>query len=70
MCDKVFRSGLRKFCGRQPLKNVLSPLLNTLSYMKLKKFIFDHLNPTTSLTSFFLKKFVLFKVKTSEMRHA
>ena len=28
--DKVFKSGLRKFCGRQPLKNVLSLLLNTL----------------------------------------
>ena len=27
--DKVFKSG--KFCGRQPLKNLLSPLLNTLS---------------------------------------
>ena len=29
--DKVSKSGLSKFCGRQPLKNLLSPLLNTLS---------------------------------------
>ena len=33
---KVFKSGLSKFCGRQPLKNLLSPLLNTLSHMCLK----------------------------------
>ena len=26
--DKVFKSGLSKFCGRQSLKNLLSPLLN------------------------------------------
>ena len=31
--DKVFKNGLGKFCGRQPLKNLLSPLLNTLSHM-------------------------------------
>ena len=31
--DKVFHSGLRKFCGRQPLKNFFSPLLNTLSHI-------------------------------------
>ena len=31
--DKVFKSGLNNFCGRQPLKNLLSPLLNTLSQM-------------------------------------
>ena len=30
--DKVFNSGQSKFCGRQPLKNILSGLLNTLSY--------------------------------------
>ena len=35
--DKVFKSGLSKFCGRQPLKNLLSPLLNTLSHL-----IIDH----------------------------
>ena len=29
--EKVFKSGLSKFCGRQPLKNLLSPLLNTLA---------------------------------------
>ena len=32
-CGKVFKSGLSKFCGRQPLKNLLSPLLNILSQM-------------------------------------
>ena len=31
--DKVFKSGLSNFCGRQPLKNLLSPLLNTLSHI-------------------------------------
>ena len=40
--DKVFKSGLSKFCGRQPLKNLkryglpqilLGPLLNTLSHI-------------------------------------
>ena len=29
--DEVFKSELSKFCGRQPLKNLLSLLLNTLS---------------------------------------
>ena len=29
--DKVFESGLSKSCGRQPLKNLHSPLLKTLS---------------------------------------
>ena len=33
MWDKVFKSGLSKFYGRQPLKNLLSPLLNTLSHI-------------------------------------
>ena len=37
--DKVFKSGLSKFCGRQPLKNSLSPLLNTLSHMTILVFI-------------------------------
>ena len=32
---KIFKSGLSKFCGRQPLKNLLSPLLNTLSHIYL-----------------------------------
>ena len=27
--DKVFKSGPSKSCGRQPLKSLLSPLLNT-----------------------------------------
>ena len=43
--DKVFKNGLSKFCGRQPLnfpfkffkaclpQNLLSPLLNTLSHI-------------------------------------
>ena len=35
--DKVFKSGLSKFCGRQPLKNLLIPLLNTLSRMIVEK---------------------------------
>ena len=30
--DKVFKSKLR-ICGRQTLKNLLSPLLNTLSHI-------------------------------------
>ena len=30
---KVCKNGLCKFCGRQPLKNLLSPFLNTLSHM-------------------------------------
>ena len=33
--NKVFKSGLSKFCRRQPLKNLLSPLLNTLSHLLL-----------------------------------
>ena len=28
---KVFKSGLSIFCGRQPLKNLVCPILNTLS---------------------------------------
>ena len=30
---KVFKSGLSKFCGRQTLKELLDPLLNTMSQM-------------------------------------
>ena len=30
---KVFKSRLSKFCGRQPLKELLGPLLNTMSQM-------------------------------------
>ena len=33
--DKLFKSGVSKFCGRQPLKNLLTPLLNTLSHICL-----------------------------------
>ena len=29
--EKVFKNGLSKFCERHPLKNLLSPLLKTLS---------------------------------------
>ena len=49
--DKVFESGLKEFFGRQPLKNLLSPLLNALfhlskdlieyKYVVLKNSIFD-----------------------------
>ena len=34
--DKVFKSGLSKFCGRQSLKNLLRSLLNTLCRLYLK----------------------------------
>ena len=33
--DKVFKSGLSKFCGREPSKNLLGPLLNSLSHIIL-----------------------------------
>ena len=33
---KVFKSGLSKFCERQPLKNLLSPLLNKMSHMSAR----------------------------------
>ena len=33
---KVFKSGLSKFCGRQPLENLLSPFLNTLCQIWVK----------------------------------
>ena len=36
--DKVSKSGLREFCGRQPLKNLLSSLLDTFfSYIYTSK---------------------------------
>ena len=31
--DKEFKIELSKFCGRQPLKILLSPFLNTLSHL-------------------------------------
>ena len=31
--DKVFKRRLSKFCGRQTLKNLISPLLNTLLHI-------------------------------------
>ena len=31
--DKVFKGGLSKFCGRYPLRKLLSLLLNTLSHL-------------------------------------
>ena len=34
--DKIFKNELSKFCGRQPSKNLLSPLLNTLSQLLMK----------------------------------
>ena len=33
--DKVFKSGISIFCGRQSLKKLLSPILNTLSQLFL-----------------------------------
>ena len=33
--QSIQKSRLSKFCGRQPLKNLLSPLLNTLSHLML-----------------------------------
>ena len=35
--DKVFKSALSKFCGRLPLKNLPSPLLNTSSHMSRRQ---------------------------------
>ena len=29
-----------KFCGRQPLKKLLSPLLSTLSHIQINKFAY------------------------------
>ena len=37
--DKVLKSGLSKFCGRQPLKNLLSTFLNTLPQICLRVFV-------------------------------
>ena len=37
--DKVLKSGLSKFCGRQPLKNLLSRFLNTLPQICLRVFV-------------------------------
>ena len=31
---KIFKNGPSKICGRQPLKNLLGPLLNTLLHFK------------------------------------
>ena len=33
MWDKVFKNGSSKICGRQPLKILHGPLLNTLSHV-------------------------------------
>ena len=38
--EKIFKSGLSKFCGRQPLKSLLSPLLNTLSQFYFRQLDF------------------------------
>ena len=38
--DKVSKNGLREFCGRQPLKNLLSSLLDTFFHI----FILQNLN--------------------------
>ena len=34
--DKVLKNGLSKICGRQPLKILLGPFLNTLSHLVMK----------------------------------
>ena len=39
--DKVCKSGLSKFCGRQPLKNLLSPFLNMIHFTKPFLFLHD-----------------------------
>ena len=39
--DKVFKNGPSKICGRQPVKNLFSPFLNTSSQM------FDRLNQSS-----------------------
>ena len=49
--DKVFKNGLRKICGRQPLRNSFSPLLNPLPQM------FDRLNQSSIGLSTLRKKF-------------
>ena len=41
MWEKEFKNGLRKFCGKQPLKNLLSPLLNTLYHIEASLLIFN-----------------------------
>ena len=56
--DKVFWSGLSKFCGRQPLKNLLSPLLNALPY-----FFFKKIEVIASYTIFKLLRKLSFKSK-------
>ena len=47
--DKVFKSGPGKFCGRHPLKNLLSPLLNTLCHYGHLSTIVDLLLSSSSL---------------------
>ena len=37
--DKVFKSGLSKFCGSQLLKKLLSPLLNILSQIIMSEML-------------------------------
>ena len=56
--NKVFKSGVSTFCGRQPLKQLLSPLFNTLSHLFLEYFF----NP------FYLSASFLYPLKTSENR--
>ena len=36
--QKVFKSGLSRFCGRESLKDLLSPLWNTLSNLIIFSF--------------------------------
>ena len=45
--EKVFKIGLSKFCGREPLRNLLSPSLNTLS-----NFVISHIYFQTIWSNF------------------
>ena len=47
--DKVCKSGLNKFCGRQPLKNLPSPLLNILSHLFSLTFFTENVQLKTSI---------------------
>ena len=46
MWDKSFKSELTKFCGRQLLKNLLTPLWNTLTHNELRDNIVEMLEVT------------------------
>ena len=54
--DKVFKSGLSKLRGIQPLNNLLSPLLNTLSHLMLWK---HHFVNEKKINNFINRKILL-----------